>query len=216
MHLRSTRFRPRFLVLFAAFMWQVSASGAEVWQPVIDYTISFPGDRPDAAPIINPFENFTHMSSDFGWMGPGSDRIDARNGIIRVQAGGQWTGAWHSLAGLASQKDRTLDASDLIGLGGALEKRSDIREFVVNAGGNGTLRLELADGTLSVMLHDQPPDGAVETFLVVEDTGGRHGVLISQRDGPTDSPSYRGPWPWAGDITRITLVPPDGGVRVFD
>jgi hypothetical protein len=127
------------------------APGGEVWQPVIDYTISFPGDRPDAAPIINPFENFTHMSSDFGWMGPGSGRIDARNGIIRVKPGGPWTGAWHSLAGLATQKNRTLDATDLVGLGGAREKRSEIREFVVNAGGNGTFRLELADANGSVL-----------------------------------------------------------------
>lgn len=47
------------------------SAGVRVWQPIIDYTISFPGDRPDAAPMINPFENFTHFASDFGWMGPG-------------------------------------------------------------------------------------------------------------------------------------------------
>lgn len=121
------------------------SAGERVWQPIIDYTISFPGDRPDAAPMINPFENFTHFASDFGWMGPGEGRIDSKGGIIRVKPKGDWTGAWHSLAGLASQGKRTFDPSDLTGLGGDPAKRCGIRELVMNASGHGTLRLELAD-----------------------------------------------------------------------
>lgn len=128
-----------------------AAQVKRVWQPIIDYTISFPGDRPDAAPMINPFENFTHFASDFGWMGPGEGRIDSKAGIIRVKPSGEWTGAWHSLAGLASQGNRTFDPSDLIGLGGDPAKRSGIRELAVNASGRGVLRLELADITREVV-----------------------------------------------------------------
>lgn len=128
-----------------------SAEGTRVWQPIIDYTISFPGDRPDAAPMINPFENFTHFASDFGWMGPGEGRIDSKSGIIRVKASGQWTGAWHSLAGLASQGNRTFDPTDLNGLGCAAENRCGIRELAMNASGRGVLRLELADITRQVV-----------------------------------------------------------------
>ncbi len=121
------------------------AEKMRVWQPIIDYTISFPGDRPDAAPTINPFENFTHMGTDFGWMGPGGARIDAKAGVIRVKPNGEWTGAWHSLAGLALDNKRTLDPCDLVQLGGAPEKKSPIRELAVNASGRGRLRLELTD-----------------------------------------------------------------------
>ncbi len=78
-------------------------------------------------------------------MGPGEGRIDSKGGIIRVKPEGEWTGAWHSLAGLASQSSRTLDPSDLIGLGGAAEKRCGIHELSVNASGHGSLRIELAD-----------------------------------------------------------------------
>jgi hypothetical protein len=127
------------------------AQGTRVWQPIIDYTISFPGDRPDAAPMINPFENFTHFASDFGWMGPGEGRIDSKGGIIRVKPAGEWTGAWHSLAGLASQGNRTFDPADLTGLGGDPAKRSGIRELAVNTSGRGTMRLELADVTRQVV-----------------------------------------------------------------
>jgi len=136
-------FRATLAVIFLAY--PVHAAGDRVWQPIIDYTISFPGDRPNAAPLINPFENFTHMASDFGWMGPGESRIDAKNGIIRVKPAAQWTGAWHSLAGLATQGYRTFDPSDLIGLGGDPARRCGIRELAANASGRGTFRLELAD-----------------------------------------------------------------------
>jgi len=121
------------------------ASCERIFQPVIDYTISFTGDRADAAPLINPFENFTHFASDFGWMGPGEGRIDSKGGIIRVRPEGEWTGAWHSLAGHASEESRTFDPTDLTGLGGPAEKRCGIRELSVSASGRGTLRLELAD-----------------------------------------------------------------------
>jgi hypothetical protein len=137
--------------LLAALVCACPASGARVWQPVIDYTISFPGGRADAAPLINPFENFTHFSSDFGWMGPGGGRIDAKGGTIRVKPDGQWTGAWHSLAGLATQNNRVFDPGDLVGLGGDPAMKCGIRELAVNAGGRGTLRLELADAQRKVV-----------------------------------------------------------------
>ncbi len=127
------------------------SSADPVWQPIIDYTISFPGDRKDAAPMINPFENFTHFASDFGWMGPGGDRIDSRGGIIHVKPEGQWTGAWHSLAGLASQSFRSLDPTDLTGLEGPEEKRTGIRKLSVNASGHGTVRFELANVNRAVL-----------------------------------------------------------------
>lgn len=85
--------------------------------------------------MINPFENFTHMASDFGWMGPGGGRIDSKGGVINVKAKGEWTGAWHSLAGLGVQNNRTFDPTDLTGLGGVQEKRCGVRELAVNASG---------------------------------------------------------------------------------
>ncbi len=138
-------FRIRILIAFLVFVSQCVAENTRLWQPIIDYSISFPGDRPDAAPMINPFENFTHMASDFGWMGPGGARIDAKGGVINVKPNGDWTGAWHSLAGLGAQKKRALDPTDVLGLGGAPEKRCGIRELAVNASGKGVLRLELGD-----------------------------------------------------------------------
>jgi len=122
------------------------ASAALVWQPVTDYSISFRGDREKGPPEINPFENFTHMGADFGWMGPGEGRITAKAGIIRVKAEGEWTGAWHSLAGLANETDRFFDPTDSIGLAGPSEFRAPVRAVTLDVRGVGELRVELLDG----------------------------------------------------------------------
>jgi hypothetical protein len=129
----------------------LAARAAEiVWQPVTDYSISFPGDRADAAPAINPFDNFTHFGTDFGWMGPGQGRLDARAGAIRTKPDGEWTGAWHSLAGLATEAQRVFDPTDLTGLGGPAEVRAGVVAVTVDARGQGELRVELADASKGV------------------------------------------------------------------
>ncbi len=141
----------RVLIAFSVLVISCVAESTRLWQPIIDYSISFPGDRPDAAPMINPFENFTHLASDFGWMGPGGARIDSKGGIINVKPNGDWTGAWHSLAGLGAQENRVLDSTDFLGLGGPPEKRCGIRELALNASGKGVLRLELTDFSRKVV-----------------------------------------------------------------
>lgn len=141
----------RLLACLAACFLTLATSATMVWQPVTDYSISFPGDRPDSAPAINPFDNFTHFGTDFGWMGPGQDRIDARLGTLRTRRDGEWTGAWHSLAGLAVDSDRLFDPTDVTGLGGPAEVRAGVVAVTVDARGQGDLRVELSDAGKSVL-----------------------------------------------------------------
>lgn len=126
------------------------AASETVWQPVTDYSISFPGDSSEAAPVLNPFENFTHLGTDFGWMGPGQARLEAHAGVIRTKAEGDWTGAWHSLAGLALEAERMFDPTDVVGFGGPAEKRAGVFAVTVDARGSGQLRVELADSAKMV------------------------------------------------------------------
>jgi hypothetical protein len=134
-----------FLSVLGGCLMLAARAAEIVWQPVTDYSLSFPGDRPDAAPAINPFDNFTHFGTDFGWMGPGQGRLDARAGAIRTTPDGEWTGAWHSLAGLASERERVLDPTDITGLGGPPPGRAGVVAVTVDARGQGELRVELAD-----------------------------------------------------------------------
>lgn len=121
------------------------ALAVPVWQPVMVYPLNFPKDKPDAPAVINPFENFTHLGTDFGLMGPGDDRFESKGGPVKIKPDGGWTGIWHSLAGLAVDSNRDLDPTDITGLMGAPETRAPIRAVILEAGGTGDLRLELAD-----------------------------------------------------------------------
>ncbi|WP_035609431.1 hypothetical protein [Haloferula sp. BvORR071] len=142
-HWRSLLFIGAFSLGSAALA--LAAETEVSWQPVTDYSISFPGDRPNSAPPINPFENFTHLGTDFGWMGPGQARIDAHSGSIRTKAEGEWTGTWHSLAGLALEEGRMFDPDDVLGFGGPEADRARVIAVTVDVRGSGQLRVELAD-----------------------------------------------------------------------
>jgi hypothetical protein len=113
----------------------------------MDYTLSFPREKPDSPLVINPFENFTHLGTDFGFMGPGEARLEVRGGAVRVKPDGGWTGLWHSLAGLAIDGDREMNPKDLVGLNGSQELLAPIRAVTLDVRGTGEIRVELADVT---------------------------------------------------------------------
>ncbi|MCW1923576.1 hypothetical protein OKA05_13510 [Luteolibacter arcticus] len=133
------------LAVWGVALGLAAAPADTVWQPVTNYSISFPGDHPDAAPAINSFDNFTHFGTDFGWMGPGQARLESKAGAIRTKSNGEWTGAWHSLSGLAVETQRLFDPTDVIGLGGPPEVRAGVVAVTVDARGQGELRVELSD-----------------------------------------------------------------------
>ena len=127
-------------------IWLSGQAGAGiVWQPVMDYPLSFPKERPDGVAVINPFENFTHLGTDFGMMGPGESRIESKGGPVKVKKDGEWTGFWHSLAGLAVEAGREMDLTDVTGLLGPTETRCPVRAVTLNIRGTGEVRVELAD-----------------------------------------------------------------------
>ena len=73
-----------------------------VVQPVQEYFLDFRG--------TSPFRSITHIASDCGPMGAAESRLAWRDGRIEAALGeGQWAGMWHSLEGLARERDRTLD-----------------------------------------------------------------------------------------------------------
>lgn len=123
------------------------AAAQPVWQPVMIYPLTFPKDGPEGPAVINPFENFTHLATDFGLMGPGEDRFESKGGPLKIRPEGEWTGIWHSLAGLAIDVNRGMDLTDVTGLLGKTGLRAPVRAVILEASGTGELRIELADAT---------------------------------------------------------------------
>ena len=59
---------------------------------------------------VNPFLAYTHLGTDFGFIGSGKDAIGWEPGIVCASMpSDQWGGMWHSLAGVADDKDDVLD-----------------------------------------------------------------------------------------------------------
>lgn len=87
-----------------------------IWQPVQEYFIHVrPGRKPmpvEGKKRLNSFTAYTHLGTDFGFMGPAEHDIEWQRDEICVHLGQEpeaWSGMWHSLAGLARSPDESLN-----------------------------------------------------------------------------------------------------------
>ncbi|WP_146852790.1 hypothetical protein [Brevifollis gellanilyticus] len=121
-----------------------------VWQPVQEYFIHVqPGKK--AEPVegkrrLNSFTAYTHLGTDFGFMGPAEHDIEWQADEIRVHLGQEpeaWSGMWHSLAGLARESQKSLNFaaawSPLVGA----KHQPRIASVRVDVSGHGKLKLEI-------------------------------------------------------------------------
>ena len=114
------------------------ARRSSVEQPVQEYFADFRGP--------SPFRGVTHIASDYGPMGPGESWLTWRPGRIEIELkddGPEWAGMWHSLEGLAREKERTLDFARVYPPWIRDEAQPRCTGLVVRAAGTGTLRIDI-------------------------------------------------------------------------
>ena len=138
----------------ALFGMLLSSSGQNaprlIWQPVQEYFIhQEPGK--EAMPIsgtrrLNSFTAYTHLGTDFGFMGPAEHDIEWIKDEVFPHLGQEpdaWAGMWHSLAGLAREPQKSLDFTaawpDLI----QSKYQTRISSVRLDAHGYGRIRLEI-------------------------------------------------------------------------
>ena len=84
-----------------------------VLQPVLRYqNIQEPpaAGRQRIDQKVNPFLAYTHLGTDFGFIGAGEGGLGWEVGTVCISMPpGYWGGMWHSLAGLGTDLDQTLD-----------------------------------------------------------------------------------------------------------
>jgi hypothetical protein len=91
------------------------SSTRRLWQPVQEYlTILTPAGtgRQSREHTVNPFLSYTHLGTDFGFVGPGQAGIGWIPGTVWAQLPDDpsgWAGIWHSLARLARLPGEVLD-----------------------------------------------------------------------------------------------------------
>ena len=122
-----------------------ASSRREVLQPVHEYfnVREAVADVQDGEHILNGYLNYTHIGTDFGFLGPSELRIRSEMGGVyaNLSANSQsWAGVWHSLNGLARERvpmDLRAIYSPLI------ERGFQPRVTGVQAKVNGTGKLKL-------------------------------------------------------------------------
>lgn len=107
-----------------------------VLQPVHEYSVSF-------LDYSSPFHFCTHLGTDYGPIGPDVGQISWQEGQVSVHLGPtEKAGMWHSLDGLAQEKDRSLDFTKCYPC-----VRDDYQPvcvgLTVGVRGEGALKLEL-------------------------------------------------------------------------
>src|SRR3954471_23516240 len=118
-----------------------------VRQPVHEYFTVFDPQSAGRQKIeerINPFVAYTHLGTDFGFIGTGQRGIGWEVGTVSINMpGGVWGGMWHSLEGLGSDLDQTLDSRACYPPFIATQFQPKIVGLEVRGKGKGSLKLEL-------------------------------------------------------------------------
>ena len=101
-------------LLVSVELWAVTPppEPRRVRQPVAEYMNLFapaPG-RQQWKPEVNPFLSYTHLGTDFGFIGDGLPNIGWEPGIVYISMPkGLWGGMWHGLAGTGDEMDKVMD-----------------------------------------------------------------------------------------------------------
>jgi hypothetical protein len=121
-----------------------------VWQPVQEYFIHVrPGKKPvpvEGKRRLNSFTAYTHLGTDFGFMGPAEHDIEWQTDEICVHLGQEpdaWSGMWHSLAGLAREPQKSLNFTAAWPALVSARHQPRIASLRVDVRGLGKLKLEI-------------------------------------------------------------------------
>lgn len=172
------RLLPASVALFGMLL---SSSGQNaprlIWQPVQEYFIhQEPGK--EAMPIsgtrrLNSFTAYTHLGTDFGFMGPAEHDIEWIKDEVFPHLGQEpdaWAGMWHSLAGLAREPQKTLDFTAAWPALIQSKYQTRISSIRLDASGLGKMRLEIKSDNQemlwSVALTVPSTPGSTLTFPV--------------------------------------------------
>jgi hypothetical protein len=149
------------------------AKPAPQWavQPVVEYFTPFePASDRDESGELLPLEAATHLGTDFGRMGPGRRRIEWQDGYAKVDLrGAGWAGLWHSLAGLAREKDSTLDflrcyPSEIVDA-----KQPRCTGVIVRVGGQGGFKIEVKGADQRILWDwrkELKPSDGMQEFVI--------------------------------------------------
>lgn len=126
-----------------------------VLQPVLRYqNIQEPpgNGRQRIDQTVNPFLAYTHLGTDFGFIGAGEGGLGWEVGTVCISMPpGYWGGMWHSLAGLGDDLNQTLDFRACYPAALKPKYQPQVVGFEMGARGRGTLKAEIKGADQSIL-----------------------------------------------------------------
>lgn len=93
---------------------------------------------------MNPFVAYTHLGTDFGFIGVGEGGLGWEVGTVCVSMPpGYWGGMWHSLAGLGDDEEQSLDFRACFPGSIKAKYQPQIVGFELAARGKGVIKVEI-------------------------------------------------------------------------
>lgn len=145
-----------------------------VRQPVHEYFTVFTPQSSGRQKIeqrVNPFLAYTHLGTDFGFIGSnlGQESIGWEGDIVcATLPEGEWGGMWHSLAGMGDDSDQTLDFSACYPSFILAKYQPRIVGCEIRARGKGAIKLEIKSARQETLFAKLYPVDTPEMRTFVE------------------------------------------------
>jgi hypothetical protein len=156
--MKSMVYLMRFFVLALFFCHVSKGEVRTVWQTLHDYNtvVDADGDARQDRQRVNPFLSYTHIGTDFGFVGPGEKNIGWRVGEIGMNLENipdGWAGMWHSMSRLASMRHDVMNFNSCYpsSILPFFQPKINGLRFILK--GKGTLKIELLNPENDVLWH---------------------------------------------------------------
>ena len=143
-----------------------------VLQPVHRYqNVEDPhsGGRHQIQQQMNPFLSYTHLGTDFGFIGVGAGGLGWEVGTVCISMPpGYWGGMWHSLAGLGGDEDQSLDFRACYPAAIKPRFQPQIVGFEMGVRGKGSIKIEIKSAKQEILWFHSFPVDNTDLHTVVE------------------------------------------------
>ncbi len=140
-----------------------------VRQPVHEYFTVFDPQATGQAEKMNPFVAYTHLGTDFGFIGTGQEGLGWEVGTVSIHMpAGKWAGMWHSLEGLGADLDQTLDFTACYPSFITSKFQPRIVGLELRAKGKGTLKVEIKNAHQQTLWEKPMPVDSPDMRTFVE------------------------------------------------
>lgn len=118
---------------------------------------------------MNPFLSYSYLGTDFGFIGAGEGGLGWEVGTVCISMPpGYWGGMWHSLAGLGSDQEQSLDFRACYPAAIKPRFQPKVVGFEMGVRGKGSIKIEIKSAKQEILWFHSFPVDSTDLHTVVE------------------------------------------------